>query len=495
MIDEIFLKNIYEDSLEKELFSRDEKLILSFSGGPDSVFLLDFLLKFIPSENLILIYFDHGLRDNDTLKLERKFVLETGCKYSLKTLLKKIPVKKYSEKYRVSLETAGRNLRYILLCHYAKMFGVSKILTAHHLDDVCETFFLRAIRGSGTNLGSISDNMVLTENISVVRPLLKISKSEILDYLNSENISYVLDQTNNDNDFSRNRLRNVLFPVIELINPSYRQNIDQLLFYLKEQNLYLDSLVQSILDEVVICNGTVSLPLKCLKKNDPFLQNRVIFKMLELLKLKIIQGNNVFSLKENKLELSDFEIRSSHVHSIYKQIKNDLISSVVKDREHVVSLPCGYVCSIKSQNLVLHKNEKKEPVSFFYKIDKIPCDIVLDRIRKRIEFSIIENNLDSYVSSSNVAYVDYEKLVIDDIYIRNRCSGDKFVPYGSLFNKKIKSYFIDLKIIKEERNEVPLFFSQNRLVWVIGYQTSENFKVTLDTQKILRIELSDITNT
>ena len=160
MIDEIFLKNIYEDSLEKELFSRDEKLILSFSGGPDSVFLLDFLLKFIPSENLILIYFDHGLRDNDTLKLERKFVLETGCKYSLKTLLKKIPVKKYSEKYRVSLETAGRNLRYILLCHYAKMFGVSKILTAHHLDDVCETFFLRAIRGSGTNLGSISDNMV-----------------------------------------------------------------------------------------------------------------------------------------------------------------------------------------------------------------------------------------------------------------------------------------------------------------------------------------------
>ena len=155
-------------------------VILAFSGGPDSTYLLHNLLK--KNEDVLPIYFDHGLRSPEDIKNDLSYL-------KIPYIKRKIPVKSYAKKHGISIEASGRYWRYRLLKHFQKLKKIPTVMTAHHFDDHIETFYLNFHRGYRHSLEGIQERQPFGCG-ELVRPLLKITKGEILDYLASNNIPF-----------------------------------------------------------------------------------------------------------------------------------------------------------------------------------------------------------------------------------------------------------------------------------------------------------------
>ena len=221
-------KKILEKSkkiIENNLISENDKILIAFSGGPDSVFLyyfLNFLKKKLEIE-VSLVYINHNLRsdvEND-LQFVKKFAAENNTDYYIES----INVNKYAKEKKKSVELAARELRYEAIENIRKMINYDKIATGHNLDDNVETFIFRLLRG--TSLSGLRSIPKVRGNI--IRPILEFEKNEILDFLKNENQEYIMDYTNNENNYTRNFIRNKIFPDFDKINPSFRKKIHMLI--------------------------------------------------------------------------------------------------------------------------------------------------------------------------------------------------------------------------------------------------------------------------
>ncbi|MCP4049126.1 MAG: tRNA lysidine(34) synthetase TilS [bacterium] len=464
------------------LLSRNDRLIISFSGGPDSVFLLEFLKQYLhkPCEQLILVYFDHGLRPEETGQ-ERAFVRNTGKNLKIKTITKLIPVKLYAEKYSCSIETAARNIRRSMLRHYSKIYGITYIVTGHNLDDVTETFFQRIYRGVKSNLGSIEPESPLCKNTLLIRPLLNIEKKEITTFLNKNKIAFMLDSSNTKNIYTRNIIRNQISPVIEGINPSYRNNVNSLLEYLKEQKNYISQATGLIIKDIKFASEQISFNLNKFKSYHIYVQKSIIFEMLNILKNKISQEMN----SNRRIDLPDYIFSSATVNEILNRVS-------VNNMKTNVTLSKNYLCTTKKEEIIFKKKEvPAQDKPYIYTIKKIPAVIRINESSLTVKLSIITNSQDSFISDNRQAFLNYDLMKGHAITIRNRKEGDYFIPYGCDYKVKIKKYFINKKINIRLRNNLPLFFCQNHLAWVLGNQISDLFKINKGVKNILKIEIVD----
>ena len=233
-----------EKFLEK-YFKRDEKVIVWCSAWPDSMFLVYKILETKFAKNLVICYFNHNLREE---ALEEERFLEDLAKekwFQIEIWDEKI--KELKEKFykSISLEELARQKRYEFFNAILNIYNSDKILLAHHLDDKIETFFFNLVRGS-----KISWLVNMKEKSWVIlRPLLNISKKEILEFLEKNNLPYKIDKTNFENDFTRNKLRNLIIPKFSEINEKYKQNISNFMDYLDEIKDLLDLEVKNFLEK------------------------------------------------------------------------------------------------------------------------------------------------------------------------------------------------------------------------------------------------------
>ena len=213
-IEQKFLKFIDE----RTLVNPGEKILVGFSGGPDSVFLLHLLDKFKKRFRIELyaLHINHSLRGKEAAD-DEKFCEEFCLKRKLKFFSVKKKVKSFSDKNKMSLEEGGRFLRYTEFERVLKQKNLDKIATAHNANDNTETVLLNLIKGTG--LEGISGIPVKRDNI--IRPILGFNKEEILSYLKKNDISYRIDKTNEESNYERNYLRNKIIPLIkQKLNPA-----------------------------------------------------------------------------------------------------------------------------------------------------------------------------------------------------------------------------------------------------------------------------------
>lgn len=233
-----------EKFLEK-YFKKDEKVIVWCSAWPDSMFLVYKILETKFAKNLVICYFNHNLRE-EALEEER-FLEDLAKEKWFQIEIWDAKIKELKEKFykSISLEELARQKRYEFFNAILNIYNSDKILLAHHLDDKIETFFFNLVRGS-----KISWLVNMKEKSWVIlRPLLNISKKEILEFLEKNNLSYKIDKTNFENDFARNKLRNLIIPKFSEINEKYKQNISNFMDYLDEIKDLLDLEIKRFLEK------------------------------------------------------------------------------------------------------------------------------------------------------------------------------------------------------------------------------------------------------
>ncbi|MBT4056199.1 tRNA lysidine(34) synthetase TilS, partial [Candidatus Peregrinibacteria bacterium] len=212
------------ETLKKHL-KGGETLIVGISGGPDSVFLLHMLLKFTPKLNIVVAHINHALRGIEA-ELDTDFVKNLAKKHKIPFKHTKIDIATLSRAKKKSVEETGRDIRYKFFNKLYKDYKADYILTAHHLDDNLETILLNFIRGSNLQgITGIQETSLYQKTRNVLRPLLNISKQEIVEYLQDKHILYRIDATNEDRDIPRNFLRHEVIPKLKELNPSLPKTV------------------------------------------------------------------------------------------------------------------------------------------------------------------------------------------------------------------------------------------------------------------------------
>ncbi|NLB89483.1 MAG: tRNA lysidine(34) synthetase TilS [Syntrophomonadaceae bacterium] len=438
------------------MVKENDHIILAVSGGPDSMALLSVMSKLKKNFNytLTVAHVNHSLRPE--ADEEESFVKKCSLNLGIPFYSHKADIKQIATQEKKSIEEVGRIVRYQFFNQLLNDLKADLIATAHHQDDNAETVLLNLLRGTGIK----GLRGILPVNNNLIRPLLGVSKSEIMDYIKENSIPYCIDESNFDPIYLRNKIRNELIPLLEReYNPRIIEGLSKLALIAREENEYLEGQTQKVFNEALLSKADATIRL-----NNTLLSDLpiAIRKRVLLHALGELAG-------EEGWEANDIDI-------ILDMMTKSGSSKMVKLKKDI---KVGKVYD----ELVL-STLQKETLSFDYLLD-IPTNIVLPT---GDEYLIKTVPIEDLVPEDYIAYVDYDKCELP-LHFRSRKPGDVFSPYGLKGKKKLKDFFIDLKVPSSKRDEIPLLTSsQGEIYAVVGYRVSNLAAVDKDSKRILVIK-------
>ena len=402
------MKKKVEELKKSALIKKNEKILIAFSGGPDSVFLYNllFFLKEYYSIEISLIYVNHNLRED--VENDLNFVEEFSKENNVPLYIESVDVRKYAAENKKSIELAARELRYEAIEKVLQNLNYDKIATGHNLDDNIETFIFRLLRG--TSLKGLKG--IPSERKNIIRPILQFEKKEILNYLQENKKSYIIDYTNSENDYTRNYIRNEIFPMFVNINPTFRNKVNEL--------------IQEINNK-------------------------------ESLKTYISEQKNTKEKFVQYLEKYDVELSRKKIDQIYETLYNENGDMNMNGSKEFY-LGNGKILRKKYDKLEVIMEEKKE-------VDEERVEIKQNIPIKWYDYNIIltDNILNTKsmedFKEGNVTFLKFTEKCEDEnykIFVRKRIEGD-VILLNNLGHKKLKKILIDEKIPKWERDRIPIF--------------------------------------
>lgn len=451
---------------DNDLIKSGDKILIALSGGPDSVCLLNILyeLKEKLSIDIAAAHLNHLLRGEDAFK-DEEYVINICDRMGIKCFTKQVDINRYSREHKLSSEMAGRNVRYNFFEEILKQEGFNKIATAHNANDQAETILFRLMRGTGLEgLGGIK---AIREN-KVIRPILCLSRKEVEEYIELKNISPRIDKTNFEKVYNRNKIRLDILPYIkENFNVDIVQTLNRMSVLLQKDNEFLEKISKSSYNNY------------CTEYNDYFIIKKEIFKEEKAIVNRVLRNAVI------KFSKANYNFEMKHIDEIFTLAKND--------SGKIIDLPNGiyaenvygdiYIKTRKQKNNFNSQNKEvilnKEDISkSIIEFGKFNIKFLNVYNHEQDKMNLKENKM--------IKYFDFDKIV-GNISIRFRKDGDKIIPSGMNGSKKVKDIFIDMKIPKEERSNIPILCFDERIAWVVGIRTSEEYKLTNKSENILKV--------
>lgn len=426
------------------LLTPSAKIIVGVSGGTDSVVLLHLLQKL--GYNCIVAHCNFHLRMDESDR-DEAFVRSLANSMKLPCYIIDFNTVEYSGKHKLSIEMAARELRYNWFSELLKNQGAEAIAVAHHADDSIETMLMNLVRGTG--IRGLSG--IPVKNGCVVRPLLCCSRNEIENYLIENGLDHIEDSTNATSDYTRNKFRNEILPLLEEINPSVRQTFYQTIDRFEGiQAIYQQSL-EKINSELVhnTING-VEINIEKLKS-----QAHVATILYEIL-FPFGFHPAVIEQIEGHLDSEPGKLFYSESHRLLKDRKCLIINANTQSNNNIYT--------ISQENSEIFE----------------PIHLKISRFDRHPDFAISKEN--------NCVHLDVEKLDFP-LTLRRWNEGDNFIPFGMEQRKKVSDFFIDLKLSLIEKERSWLLLSNTEIVWIIGKRIDNRFRVSDKSKKILQIEL------
>jgi tRNA(Ile)-lysidine synthase len=419
------------------------KILLAVSGGIDSMAMLQLFAK--TDMEIGVAHCNFNLRGEES-DHDEGFVREMCLKLDIPCHVKRFDTHDYAHTHKISLQMAARDLRYEWFYHLMRELGYNKIALAHNLDDKVETFFINLVRGTG--LQGLKG--MKKERDVVIRPLLNITRNEILDFIASEQVPYREDSSNAATKYLRNKIRHEILPKLNEIEPSFlrvmEENMERLSF---AWDIYTGYVKQATDKLVVEGNGMIKIDIQALKEQEH--QQALSHELFSQFGFGQAVTMEILNCLDHQPGLQFF----SPTHRC------------VKDRE--------YLIITKRRD----HNDRK------YYIEEGTPEI-LSPLKMRFEHHVNEGN--KVIKDSSIAQLDAEKLTFP-LVLRKWQPGDYFYPLGLNGLKKLSDFFTNNKFSLVDKENTWILASGEQIVWIVGHRIDDRFKITPKTENILLVKL------
>lgn len=474
-----------------ELFVYGGKYIVALSGGADSVSLL-FVLKHLEHELGIGVEAAHcnfHLRGAESVR-DEEFCKQLCERLSVPLHLIHFDTQAYADLHRVSIEMAARDLRYGYFENLRRDIEAHDICVAHHRDDSVETVLLNLVRGTGLR----GLRGIQPRNGNIIRPLLSLSREDIVQYLDALGESYVTDSTNLHNDVKRNKIRLDVMPLLRELNPSVSQSIFESSLRVGEAlKVFDEAMKQSIADVTTpprgcTCPKCTNQPVrKC--TNQPLLVQQSLLHQQRC----TLQANHPLTISIDRLKqqpspeytlheiLSPRGFTSAQIEQIYGSLDTCSAGKTIASDSHELAFDRGSLLVQPRTNVADAVRSMRIPETGTY--------LFSDSLKIKVA---AEDCGDDYVPSRAADCVCLDASDIKfPLTLRHIEQGDRFVPFGMNGMKLVSDYLTDRKKnVFEKRAQLVVTDAQQRIVWLVGERTDNRFRITPHTQQALRLTIT-----
>ena len=447
-IKEKCLDNIFSHFDEVLKNKKNDKFILSVSGGSDSVLLLYFFIKYFngDKDKIIVSHINHHLRNDSDI--DESFVSILGKKLNIKTHIKNLNPKIMPK--GDSIESWARKGRYDSLNKIMKETGADWIVTAHHANDQAETILMNLSQKTGLfGIGGMKEI-----NNKVIRPLLPFSKDYLMNIIKKYTIPYIVDSSNNNINHKRNFIRNVVIDPWEKSNPDLIKAIATTADNFQEWQYSMLYFIKKFTDKYSLKN-----------KDGSFL-----IEKKELKTLPPIARVCVFQLLTNSIG----QLRKYDIENIKNLFDKDIVGNIFRTKNNYTLLNDRKFIIIKQSQI---KEKKYIELSIGQKYNFYGYDYIINNYFE--DFSFSENPNDEYIDLNKV---ENKKLVL-----RFWKSGDRFKPLGMSGKQKISDFLINNKVNYFEKDYQTVLTADDKIIWVCGYRIDDSVKINRDTKNIMRV--------
>jgi tRNA(Ile)-lysidine synthase len=436
----------FQDYIKKhQLFNKKDKLLLTVSGGVDSVVLCALCKN--AGYDFAIAHCNFQLRGADSNR-DENFVRQLAENLGVKFFSKTFDTENIAVQQKKGIEETAREIRYQWFHELLESNGFQYILTAHHADDNAETIAMNFFRGTGIN----GLRGMLAKNGKVVRPLLFARKEALLAEAKYNQLTYVSDYTNDDNRFTRNFFRNKVLPLIETVYPATSQNLIANAERLSEAAmLYKQSVEQHKKKLIEQKDKSFQIPVLKLKKSKPV--ETILFELLKTFNFTASQTAEVAAL----LDSATGKYVNSSTHRVLKNRNWLIISSL----QH-----------IQSATVVIDEND---------------CNIDFDAGKLSFKMRSSNDVPENFSASAFEVSMDAKEFKFP-LLLRKWKTGDYFYPLGMKKKKKLSRFFIDNKLSKLQKENAWVLETNKRIVWVLGHRIDERFKLTPTTTAVIQFK-------
>lgn len=467
-------QRVYSSIQDDNLFPPGKPLLIAVSGGPDSVCLLHVLSQIRDDLKLKLyaVHLNHQLRGEEA-EADARYVEEMARRLNIPAIIESRNVLSYKNKYRLSPEEAAREVRYTFFAETAARLGTDRVVVGHTQDDHIETILMHIIRGTGTRgvrgLQPVSRWQMGGNIVTVVRPLLAITREETQAYCRANKLEPRSDATNESLAPLRNKVRLQLVPLLREYNPRIAEALLRTAKIADDEIDFIAKLGDiAWAQNAKIKNNAVIINKDGLKGAHPAVRRYLLRQAIEQL-----VGN----------------LRDVEAHHI-----ENTLAALGKPAGKMIQLPYGLVFVIEYDNFLITADPAAlcpfPPFNGEYEL-KVPGNTTAGNWTVRTE--IIERKSigatpinTSAAIGKFTAYLDYG-MVKDNLTIRTCRPGDRFQPLGMKSLKKLGIFMIDARIPRAWRSRIPIMCTDEQIIWVSGYRIDERCKVTAKTKRILKV--------
>lgn len=448
--------------LTHRMIEKGNGVILAISGGPDSIAMAHIMIRLKEEFScwFVIAHLDHSIRTES--KQDFEFVKNVSESVGIEFVGQKIDVPGIARQKKISLEEAGRIARYEFLETVRARYHANKIATAHNADDVVETFLLRLFQGSSlTGLCSIP-----FKRGNIIRPLLNLSRLQIMEFLAFTGDSYAIDKTNLSFDTERNYIRNRIVPAIREKFPNFQTPTLRTIELIQKDEQYLNSITNELYSSVV-------------SKFEDFFQ-------IDVKRINVLPDTISSRILRSVLfSLSGPETRWTRFHV-------DSILSALRVAKPFLRLTLPYGLFFTKDYGTASITSSSEPSNEPYSLDiSEPGVFEIPDSNLILEFSILNRPFSGLSLKTDLDKVYFDAdLICFPLCLRPFQPGDRIVPWGKNKPVKIKKLFIDTKTPRRLRKDLPLLVKENEILWVPGVRRCASYCVKPETKHILEITFS-----
>ena len=429
----------------EKLFTSKDKILLTVSGGVDSMVLMSLCVN--SGYTVGVAHCNFSLRGAESDE-DEILVQEHARKYGIECYNRRFDTVGEMERTGESMEMAARRLRYTWFAELCEEHGYTVIAVAHHIDDSIETFFINLLRGTGLRgLTGIHQQVG-----RVVRPLMFATRKEIVEYALHKHIPYREDSSNKTTKYLRNKIRLGLTPRIREINPRFPFIMSRNIERLMAAQRFIDGAIDHIYADAVSDDGGI-ITINIDRITDADTREFVIYEILS----------------------SRFGFKGDVVDGLCRALQNETTGRRFYSRSHVAYVDRG--------NIVVAE------VS-----DEDSCQVAVKQGQQRaycgnavLYFEVVDvDSLPTYNVADNVALLDADKVEFP-LTLRRWSEGDTFIPFGMTGRKKVSDFLIDGKVSMAEKGRQFVLISGSEIAWLVGRRIADPYRITDQTERVLRI--------